>query len=115
MLIFDPVDLTIEHAGAAVDISNSQIALFAVGIFAVINLASAIAVWWDKRRALRGEWRVKEETLLVWALVGGWPAGVWAMRRFRHKTKKGSFIAKFVIAVVLNLGAVGAIVFALIA
>ena len=75
----------------------------------VINLGSVIAIWWDKRRATMGKWRIKEETLLVWALVGGWPGGIWAMRRFRHKTSKRSFIAKYVFVVVLNIAAVAAI------
>ncbi len=97
------------------DYSLPQIALFMAVLLTVINFGSAGAIWRDKRRATRDQWRVKEETLLAWALVGGWPGGIWAMRKFRHKTQKGLFIAKYVIAVVLNLGSVGAIAFALIA
>ncbi|NQW21011.1 MAG: DUF1294 domain-containing protein [Chloroflexi bacterium] len=97
------------------EISTQQITLFIVAILVAINLGSMIAIWLDKHRAKKGQWRIKEETLLVWALIGGWPGGIWAMRRFRHKTSKGSFIAKYVLAVVLNIGAVAVIVFVTIA
>jgi len=98
-----------------VEISTQQIVLLVAATFVVINIGSVIAVWLDKRRAKNDQWRIKEETLLVWALVGGWPGGIWAMRKFRHKTSKGSFIAKYVFVVVLNLAGVSAITFALIA
>ena len=97
------------------EFTDIQIVFFAVVLLVVVNVGSAIAVWWDKRRASKGQWRVKEETLLVWALVGGWPGGIWAMRRFRHKTSKRSFIVKYVFVVVLNLELSLAIAFAAIA
>jgi uncharacterized membrane protein YsdA (DUF1294 family) len=92
-----------------------QYAVIALGILAAVNVASAIAIWWDKRRASKGRRRIREETLLVWALVGGWPGGIWAMRRFRHKVSKRSFIARYVLAASLNLAALAAIVYAAIA
>ena len=92
-----------------------QYAVIALGILAAVNVASVIAIWWDKRRASKGRWRIREETLLVWALVGGWPGGIWAMRRFRHKVSKRSFIARYVLAVSLNLAALAAIGYATIA
>lgn len=102
-----------DRSESTVEISTNQIALAIIILIAVINAGSFIAVWRDKRRAVKGEWRIKEETLLVWALVGGWPGGILAMRRFRHKTSKGSFIAKYTFAVVLNIGEVIAIGYAL--
>lgn len=94
-----------------VEISAQEIALIVAIGLVLVNIGSAVAVWWDKRRATKDQWRIKEETLLVWALVGGWPGGIWAMRRFRHKTSKRSFIAKYVLAVILNLAATGAVAF----
>ncbi|MBN4064651.1 DUF1294 domain-containing protein [Dehalococcoides mccartyi] len=95
-------------------LTAQEIVLLVAAGLAIVNLGSAIAIWWDKRRAVNDGWRIKEETLLVWALVGGWPAGIWAMRRFRHKTSKRSFIAKYVFVILLNLGVIAAIGFALI-
>jgi uncharacterized membrane protein YsdA (DUF1294 family) len=97
-----------------VEFSTQEIALFVAIGLGVVNIGSVVAVWWDKRRAVNDQWRIKEETPLVWALVGGWPGGIWAMRRFRHKTTKKSFIAKYVAAVTLNLAAISAIAFAVI-
>lgn len=95
-------------------LSTGQIALFLAGALAAVNFGSVLVVWRDKRRAAMGQWRIREETLLVWALIGGWPGGVWAMRKFRHKTAKPSFIGKYVLAVGLNLAAAAAITYALL-
>ena len=97
------------------EISPVQFTLFAAVLLGVTNLGSAAAIWWDKQRASKGKWRVKEESLLVWALVGGWPGGIWAMRRFRHKTTKRSFIAKYVFVVVLNIAVLAGLVYLSIA
>ena len=96
------------------EISIGTVAAILAGLLAVANVASALVIWWDKRRAARGQWRIREETLLVWALVGGWPAGIWAMRRFRHKTSTPSFIARYVLAVLLNLAGVLVIAYAIL-
>ena len=93
------------------EITTVQIALFVVAMVVIVNIGSAIAIWWDIRRATKGEWRLKEATLLAWALVGGWPGGIWAMRRFRHKASKGSFIAKYMFVIALNIGVIAAITF----
>jgi len=92
-------------------LTAEEIALLIVVGLVVVNVGSVMAIWWDKRRARKDQWRIKEETLLVWALVGGWPGGIWAMRRFRHKTSKRSFIAKYVLVVVLNLAVIAAIAY----
>ena len=84
-------------------------------IFVVLNTASAVIIWLDKRNAQSGKKRISEHTLLVWALVGGWPGVICAMRRFRHKTSKRSFIVKFVMVVLLNLATIITVVFAAIA
>ena len=30
-----------------------------------INLLAFAAMWWDKRRAQKGEWRIKERTIFI--------------------------------------------------
>lgn len=56
-----------------------------------VNLAAFFLFGADKRRAMKGKWRVPERTLFAWAVLGGaW--GAWAgMRVFRHKTRKPAF------------------------
>ena len=38
-----------------------------------INLAAFLAFWWDKEAARAGGWRVREDTLLGLAVIGGSP------------------------------------------
>jgi uncharacterized membrane protein YsdA (DUF1294 family) len=59
---------------------------------------------WDKWRAKRQKPRVSEFQLCLWSALGGWPAGLMGMLLFRHKTAKPSFIAKFIVALLIWLG-----------
>ena len=71
-------------------------------------IASAITVFayaFDKSAAMAGRRRTQESTLHWFALLGGWPGAWIAQLQFRHKTKKVSFVATFVLCVVLNLAA----------
>lgn len=52
-----------------------------------VNLVTFGLFWLDKRRAHKGEWRVRERELLGWALVGGTPAALLAIHRLRHKSR----------------------------
>lgn len=72
----------------------------------LINGLTLVVYWQDKRRARRGQWRVPEATLLFFALIGGSPAAWWAQKRFRHKTKKGSFRMRFWGVICLQLAAI---------
>eukprot|EP00438_Fugacium_kawagutii_P012574 Skav230927 [mRNA] locus=scaffold3487:145018:145759:- [translate_table: standard] len=58
-----------------------------------INGGTAGLFWYDrwvgagdKRQAEEKKWRISERMLCATAVLGGWPAGYWAMRRFRHKS-----------------------------
>ena len=82
--------------------------------FLIVNFVSGVIIWVDKQRALKDELRVKEETLLVWALLGGWPGGILSMKCFRHKISKQPFIVKYLFAVTLNLGVTAGIVLVVI-
>ena len=41
--------------------------------------------------------------MLLSAIVGGFPGGIWAMRRLRHKTVKSSFIWRYALASLAHL------------
>ena len=57
----------------------------------LINLTAWVLCWYDKRAAIRQNWRVRERTLLLYAVAGG-SAGLYlGMKTFRHKTKHLKF------------------------
>lgn len=61
----------------------------------LINLLTLIAYWLDKRAARAGGWRWPEASLLLLGFLGGWPAGLFAQQKLRHKNRKRSFQFKF--------------------
>jgi len=69
-----------------------------------INLATYLMYAWDKHRAKKGQRRISERELLLWALAGGSPAAFFAMRRFRHKTQKTSFRVQYWAIVAIQIG-----------
>ena len=68
-----------------------EFAAFVLAYFIAINLVSALAFSVDKRRAVRGEWRISESTLLAIVMLGGSPGAVVAQHILRHKTRKEPF------------------------
>jgi uncharacterized membrane protein YsdA (DUF1294 family) len=62
---------------------------------ALVNVITYWIYWLDKSRAKKGSRRISERELLVWAAIGGTPAAILAMRKFRHKTQKVSFRIAF--------------------
>ena len=56
-----------------------------------INLAGFIIMGVDKKRAIRGAWRISEASLFLTALFGGSLGCILGMQHFRHKTKHWYF------------------------
>ena len=63
----------------------------ALAALVLVNLVEFALMGWDKRRARRGEWRVRERTFFLLALLGGALGGGAGMRVFRHKTRHWYF------------------------
>ncbi|HMC67385.1 MAG TPA: DUF1294 domain-containing protein [Gemmataceae bacterium] len=82
-------------------------------VVAVMSLVCFIAYGLDKRQAANGGRRVSERTLHLMAFLGGWPGALIGQRQFRHKTQKVPFRVVFWIVVVLHVGIVCAVVYAL--
>lgn len=81
-----------------------------LGVLALYFVASAVAFVayaLDKSAARNDQWRTPENTLHLFALVGGWPGALAAQRLLRHKSKKQSFQIVFWATVVLNCSALG--------
>lgn len=58
----------------------------------IINLIAVIATVFDKVRAIRGKWRVKESTLLLISALGGSVSMYITMQLIRHKTRHLKFM-----------------------
>lgn len=54
----------------------------------IINLASFFAFAYDKHKAKKNDWRIKNGSLLALSFMGGAVGGLFAMKIFRHKTQK---------------------------
>lgn len=78
-----------------------------LGYVIVINLLAVILTVFDKYRAIRHGWRVKEATLLLVAALGGSPAMLLTMLLIRHKTRH----VKFMLGIPLIMVVQAAVVF----
>jgi uncharacterized membrane protein YsdA (DUF1294 family)/cold shock CspA family protein len=75
----------------------------------VLNLLAFFAYWQDKHAAQHRRWRIREDTLHLWSLAGGW-AGAWfAQQMLRHKSAKVSFRITYWATVVLHCAGVAGI------
>ncbi len=72
------------------DIYSYLVFIF-VAYLAVINLTGFIIMGVDKKRAVRGAWRIPEASLFSVALLGGALGCTLGMNHFRHKTKHWYF------------------------
>nr|WP_307341444.1 DUF1294 domain-containing protein [Metabacillus malikii] len=62
-----------------------------ITIYLAVNLISFSLMGIDKNRARRGEWRIKESTIWLIAIIGGALGATLGMNHFRHKTKHAIF------------------------
>ena len=62
-----------------------------IGYLVIINLIGFSVMGIDKKRAIRGAWRISEASLFLTAFLGGALGCTLGMRHFRHKTKHWYF------------------------
>lgn len=77
--------------------------LWILGSMVAASVVSFFLYWKDKRAAVKGGWRTRERTLLLWSLLGGWPGALAGQRLFRHKRRKLKFMAPFWLCVVAHV------------
>jgi uncharacterized membrane protein YsdA (DUF1294 family) len=74
--------------------------------YAVMSLLTFVAYAWDKRASRRsGARRVRERTLHLWALAGGFVGAFLGQAWLRHKTRHPSFLILTLLAAILHAGA----------
>ena len=75
----------------------------------IVNLIGFILMGVDKRKAIRGAWRIPEARLFLCALLGGSLGSILGMYTFRHKTKHWTFV--WGMPAILLVQAVAAVLF----
>lgn len=90
-------------AFASVAYASGALPLLLLGIYLGANALSYLMYGWDKSAAQNDRRRVPEGNLHLADLLGGWPGALIAQQRFRHKTKKQSFLFVFWLTVFINL------------
>jgi uncharacterized membrane protein YsdA (DUF1294 family) len=65
--------------------------LYLAAFYLVMSLVTFVVYGVDKRRSVKGKWRIKEKTLHLLALCGGVPGALVAAQVFRHKNRKLRF------------------------
>ena len=56
-----------------------------------INFIAFLSMLIDKKKAKYGRWRIPENTLFLYAFLGGTIGSIIGMQLFRHKTQKPKF------------------------
>ncbi len=74
---------------------TSNASLLPLAYTCFVSGVTFIMYGYDKMQARNLEWRVKEVTLHLLALMGGWPGSLVAMHFFQHKTRKTAFLVPF--------------------
>ena len=78
---------------------------FSLGLLVYVfwNIAGFALIMVDKRRAKRGEWRIKERTFFLCALAFAAPGILLGVHVFRHKTRHWAFRIGMPLLCIFNL------------
>lgn len=76
-------------------------------LYLAASSTTFIAYALDKSAAQQNRWRIKESTLHLFSLIGGWPGALVAQKYLRHKSIKQEFQSVFWTTVIVNCLALG--------
>ena len=77
----------------------------------LLNFGGYLAIWYDKRKSVKGQWRVSEAKFFTLALIGGALGIYYGMKTFRHKTQHLSFKYGIPILIGVNIILAGSIIY----
>lgn len=80
-----------------------EIAVFILWFYAIASVVTLMFYAWDKSAARKNKWRIRERTLHLMALFGGWPGALIGQQQLRHKSRKWSFLWVFYCTVLINI------------
>ncbi len=69
----------------------------------VINLVSFIIMGWDKRAAIKDQFRISESTLFILAIIGGSIGSLLGMKIWHHKIRKIKFLIGMPLVLLLQI------------
>ncbi|MCK5834565.1 MAG: DUF1294 domain-containing protein [Lentisphaeria bacterium] len=72
-------------------------------IYTTLSIITYVFYKFDKKRAINDGQRVKESTLHLLELFGGWPGGLLAQMKINHKCTKKVYQVAFWIIVTLHI------------
>ena len=78
-----------------------------LGLYLIASVIAYIAYSLDKSAARNDRRRIAENTLHLFAVLGGWPGALAAQRLLHHKSRKPSFQIVFWLTVILNCAVLG--------
>ena len=67
------------------------------------NIIGFLSMFFDKKKAEKGAWRISEHTLLMIAFLGGSIGSIIGMYKFRHKTQKPRFYIGIPVIITLQI------------
>ena len=79
--------------------------------FGIMSIITFFLYGIDKLKAKLNAWRISEKTLLLFSLFGGGLGGSLAMSLFRHKTRHWYFVFVNAVGLLLQIGAIAALLF----
>lgn len=82
-----------------------------LGYLLVINIIGLIGMYVDKKRAIKGNWRLSENMLMLFAALGGGIGSMIGMYSFRHKTKHKKFTVIMPIVTIIAYAVIIALVY----
>lgn len=91
----------------AVAVFTGRLPFAILGLYFAGGMLAFLAYAIDKSAAQNNRWRIRERTLHVFGMVGGWPGALLAQKMFRHKSTKKEFQTGFWATVVFNCFALG--------
>ena len=85
-----------------------------LGVLGVMSIIAFFTYLSDKRKAIKGKWRIRESVLLWMGVLGGAAGALISMNLFRHKTKHWYFWTVNTVALILHVAAAIVILFLLV-
>ena len=78
-----------------------------MGYLRLINITAFVTMAADKRKAVKGKWRIPERVLFGLAILGGSIGAIAGMYTFHHKTRHRSFTIGLPAILLVQLSAAG--------